>query len=78
MAAPNVPYCARHVASNNRATKQYMDRMSGVGRVSIDHLLGESAPTNLKVGATYQRGDGTLMRVHYVGPSGVRACQVII
>ena len=26
LAAPNVPYCHRHVATNNQATKQYMQR----------------------------------------------------
>jgi hypothetical protein len=29
-AAPNVPYCHRHVASNNQATKQYMQRHAGI------------------------------------------------
>lgn len=31
-AARNVPYCAKHAASNRESTRQYMNRISGFGR----------------------------------------------
>ena len=43
LAAPNVPYCARHAASNHDATRQYMQRMTDAACEAEGRRMEEAA-----------------------------------